>query len=66
MSMRMRTLILATAIGIAATAVTIISPTHAGVIGPGKLYITEPASLAVPVFLGGLFRRAGRTVRRVR
>jgi methyl coenzyme M reductase subunit C len=45
MSMCMRTLILGAAIGIA-PAVTTISPAHAGVIGPGKLHITEPASLA--------------------
>src|SRR6266568_4290077 len=48
MSTCMRTLILGTAIGIAA-AVTTISPTQAGMIGPGKLQITEPASLAEPV-----------------
>ncbi len=48
MNMHMRALILGAAIGIAA-AVTTISPTHAGMIGAGKLHITEPASLAEPV-----------------
>lgn len=58
MSIDMRTLILGAAIGIA-TAVTTISPIQAGVIGPGNLHVTEPGSLAVPVFLGGLFKKVG-------
>ena len=48
MNVSMRTLILGAAIGVAA-AVTTISPTQAGMIGPGKLQITEPTSLAEPV-----------------
>jgi hypothetical protein len=48
MSTCMRTLILGAAVGIAA-AVPTISPTHAGVIGPGMLHNTEPALLAEPV-----------------
>jgi hypothetical protein len=56
MSMNMRTLILGAAIGIAAV-MTTISPTQAGLIGPGKLHITEPGSLAVPVFFGKLVTR---------
>ena len=64
MSMRMRTLTSVAAIGIAA-AMTTIPPTQASVIGPAKLPITEPASLAVPAFLGGLFKRVGRSTRKV-
>jgi hypothetical protein len=63
MNMYMRTLILGAAIGIAA-AVTTISPTQAGVIGPGKLHITEPESLAFPVFFGKLVTRANKSVRK--
>jgi hypothetical protein len=48
MSTYMRTLILGAAIGVA-SAVTIISPTQAGMIGAGTLQITEPASLVEPV-----------------
>jgi hypothetical protein len=48
MNMYMRTLILGAAMGVAA-AVTTISPTQAGMIGPGKLQITEPASLVEAV-----------------
>jgi nucleoid-associated protein YgaU len=44
--MSMRVLILGAAIGIAPAT---ISPTQAAMIGPGKLQITEPASLAEPV-----------------
>jgi hypothetical protein len=47
MKICMRTLILRAAIGMA-PAVTII-PTQAAMIGPGKLQISEPASLAEPV-----------------
>ncbi len=61
MNMCMRTLILGAAIGIAAAA---ISPTQAGMIGPGNLQITEPASLAVPVFFGRLMGRAKKSVSR--
>jgi hypothetical protein len=46
MTMCMRALIVGAAIGIPAAT---ISPTQAGMIGPGKLQITEPASLAEPV-----------------
>jgi hypothetical protein len=62
MNMNMRTLILGAAIGIAPT-VTTISPTQAGMIGPGKLQITEPASLveAVRSRMGSV--SAGSTVR---
>jgi hypothetical protein len=61
MNMHMRALILGAAIGIAA-AVTTISPTQAGMISPGKLHITEPESLAVPVFFGKLVTRVNRSV----
>jgi len=44
----MRTLILGAAIGIAPV-VTIISPTQAALIGPGKLQVTQPTPLAEPV-----------------
>src|SRR5262249_7805192 len=45
MNMSMRTLIVGAVMGIAAAT---ISPSHAGVIGPEKLQITEPASLIEP------------------
>jgi hypothetical protein len=57
MNMCMRNLILGAAIGIA-PAVTTISPAQAGMIGPGKLHITEPASLVEPV----RGRRPGRHI----
>src|SRR6266545_3535426 len=54
MNMCMRTLILGAAIGIAPAT---ISSSQAGMIGPGNLQITEPASLVEPVRA----RMGGRT-----
>jgi hypothetical protein len=63
MSMCERTLILGVAIGIA-LAVTTTSASQAGMIGPGKLQITEPTSLVEPVRARmGSSVSAGSTVR---